>query len=43
MQKTVEQQIRAKITYARYGAVFFVSSFPKYDVEYATKLLAQYD
>ncbi len=43
MQKTVEQQIRAKVTYARFGVVFFVSSFPKFDVEYVTKLLAQFE
>ena len=43
MQKTVEQQIRAKVTYARFGVVFFVSSFPKFDVEYVTKLLAKFE
>ena len=43
MQNTVEQRIRARITYARYGAVFFVSSFPQFDVEYVTKLLAQFE
>lgn len=43
MQKTVEQRIRNKITHARYSAVFFVSSFPRFDVEYVTKLLAQYN
>lgn len=43
MQKTVEQRIRAKISYAKYGEVFFVSSFPLFDVEYVTKLLAQYE
>ncbi len=43
MQNTVEQKIRAKIAYARYGAVFFVSSFPQFDVEYVTKLLAQFN
>ena len=30
------------ISRAKFGAVFFVSSFPKYDVEYVTKLLAQF-
>lgn len=43
MQKTVEHKIRARITYARYGEVFFVSSFPLFDVEYVTKLLAQFE
>lgn len=43
MQKTVEQKIRSKITYAKYGDTFFVSSFPQFDVEYVTKLLAQYE
>ena len=32
-----------KITRAKFGEVFFVSSFPKYDVEYVTKLLAQFE
>ncbi len=41
MQKTVEYKIIAKITHARYGVVFFVSSFPQFDVEYVTKLLSQ--
>ena len=39
MQKTIEQRIRAKIVHARYGEVFFVSSFPQFDVDYVTKLL----
>ncbi|MBO8445251.1 MAG: hypothetical protein IAC23_06120 [Bacteroidetes bacterium] len=43
MQKTIEQRIRAKITYTEYGEVFFVSSFPQFDVEYVTKLLALYE
>lgn len=43
MQKTVEHKVRAKITYSRYGEVFFVSSFPQFDVEYVTKLLAQFE
>ena len=43
MQKTVEQKVRAKITYARYGEVFFVSTFHQFDVEYVTKLLAQFE
>lgn len=43
MQKTVEYKVRAKITYARYGEVFFVSTFHQFDVEYVTKLLAQFE
>lgn len=43
MQRTIEQRIRAKITYAKFGEVFFVSSFPEFDVEYVTKLLPQYE
>lgn len=43
MQDTVEQKIRAKITYAKYGEVFFVSSFPRFNVEYVTKLLTQFE
>lgn len=43
MQETVEYKIRVKITHARYGVVFFVSSFPQFDVEYVTKLLSQFE
>lgn len=43
MQKTVEHKVRAKITYARYGEVFFMSTFHQFDVEYVTKLLAQFE
>ena len=43
MQRTVEHKVRAKITYARYGEVFFVSTFHQFDVEYVTKLLAQFE
>ena len=43
MQKTVGHKVRAKITYARYGEVFFVSTFHQFDVEYVTKLLAQFE
>ena len=43
MQRTVDQKVRAKITYARYGEVFFVSTFHQFDVEYVTKLLAQFE
>lgn len=42
MKNTVEQQIREKITYSKYGAVFFVSTFYKFDEEYVTKLLAKF-
>ena len=34
MQRTVEHKVKAKITYARYGEVFFVSTFHQFDVEY---------
>ena len=40
---TVEHKVKAKITYARYGEVFFVSTFHQFDVEYVTKLLAQFE
>ncbi len=43
MQRTVEHQIKSKLTYARYGEVFFVSSFPQFDVEYVTKLLSIFE
>lgn len=43
MQNTVEHRIRTKITFAKYGRAFFVSSFPQFDVEYVTKLLAQFE
>ena len=43
MQSTVEHKVKAKITYARYGEVFFVSTFHQFDVEYVTKLLAQFE
>ncbi|MDO4367709.1 MAG: DUF6088 family protein [Bacteroidales bacterium] len=39
----MEHKVRAKITYARYGEVFFVSTFHQFDVEYVTKLLAQFE
>ena len=39
MQDAVIDKIRKKIARARFGEVFFVSSFPKYDVEYVTKKL----
>lgn len=43
MQDAVIKKIRCKITHARFGKVFFASSFPKYDVEYVTKLLAVFE
>lgn len=43
MQRTVEHKVKAKITYTRYGEVFFVSTFHQFDVEYVTKLLAQFE
>lgn len=43
MQNTVEHEIKSKLVRARYGAVFFVSTFPQYNVEYVTKLLAQFE
>lgn len=43
MQRTVKHQIKSKLTYARYGEVFFVSSFPQFDVEYVTKLLSIFE
>ncbi len=43
MQRTVEHKVKSKITRARYGEVFFVSSFPQFDVEYVTKLLAKFE
>lgn len=43
MQNTVEHKIKSKLVRARYGTVFFVSTFPQYNVEYVTKLLAQFE
>lgn len=43
MQNAVIEKIRYKITRAKFGEVFFASSFPKYDVEYVTKLLAAFE
>ena len=43
MEDAVIYKIRNRITRAKFGEVFFVSSFPKYDVEYVTKLLAQFE
>lgn len=43
MQKTVIEKIRSIITHCKFGEVFFVSSFPQYDVEYVTKLLPVFE
>lgn len=43
MDNTVAQKIRMKISRCKFGEVFFVSSFPQYDVEYVTKLLAIFE
>ena len=39
MQKTVVEKIRSVIMHCKFGAVFFVSSFPEYVVVYVTKRL----
>ena len=38
MQKTVGQRVKEKITYAKYGEVFFVSTFHHFDVDYDKEL-----
>ena len=43
MENAVIQNIRRKITRGKFGDIFYISSFPKYDVEYVTKLLAQFE
>ncbi len=43
MQNTVEYKVRARITHAKYGTVFFVSTFHRFDAEYVTKLLAGFE
>lgn len=43
MKETVIQKVRNRITRGKSGEVFFVSSFPKYDEEYITKLLALFE
>ena len=43
MKEVVYQKIREQITRSKYGDVFMVSSFPKYNVEYVTKLLAIFE
>ena len=43
MENAVVQQIRKRITRSKFGEIFFVSSFPQYDVEYVTQLLAIFE
>jgi hypothetical protein len=43
MQDAVVKKIRSKIAHDKFGTVYFVSSFPQYDVEYVTKLLAIFE
>ena len=43
MQNSVVYNVRRTITRAKYGEVFFASSFPLFDEEYITKLLAQFE
>ncbi|MBM0653912.1 hypothetical protein JMN11_09565 [Capnocytophaga genosp. AHN8471] len=43
MKETVSQKIRNRIVHGKFGEIFFVSSFPKYDVEYTTKLLSLFE
>ena len=43
MENAVVQQIRKRITRSKFGEIFFVSSFPQYEVEYVTKLLAIFE
>lgn len=43
MKETVSQKVRNRIVHGKFGEIFFVSSFPKYDVEYITKLLSLFE
>ena len=43
MEQAVVQKMRTKIARSKYGEVFMVSSFPKFNVEYVTKLLAVFE
>lgn len=43
MKETVSQKVRNRIIHGKFGEIFFVSSFPKYDVEYTTKLLSLFE
>lgn len=40
MQIAVIDRVKSRISHSKFGEVFFVSSFPEYDVEYVTKLLS---
>ena len=40
MQRAVIDKVKSRISHSKFGEVFFVSSFPEYDVEYVTKLLS---
>ena len=40
MQSTVIDRVKSRISHSKFGEVFFVSSFPEFDVEYVTKLLS---
>lgn len=40
MQSAVVDKVKSRISHSKFGEVFFVSSFPEYDVEYVTKLLS---
>ena len=40
MQSAVIDTVKSRISHSKFGEVFFVSSFPEYDVEYVTKLLS---
>ena len=40
MQSAVIDRVKSRISHSKFGEVFFVSSFPEYDVEYVTKLLS---
>ena len=43
MEQAVVQKMRAKIARSKYGEVFMVSSFPKFNVDYVTKLHAVFE
>ena len=43
MQDAVVNKIKSKIAHGKFREVYFVSSFPQYDVEYVTKLLAIFE
>ena len=43
MQDAVVNKIKSNIAHSKFGEIYFVSSFPQYDVEYVTKLLAIFE